>query len=408
MDVEYPDIPLGGWAGTIREVLPDAVYTVRWSRETLASIHPICKERCDRDGMVLEEYWLADEDLQPDPGGPLSIQQPTEIRPRPLSTGNQEDRVRMIFGLTSDDSLPKVDEETLLVYRKYLSKRLGFPFRAIHADAESEVGDPRLKVVALVEDEPPDEEDGILCEVLEGDSRRELPLAELELWFADRNSRLVRDYRCWFSGELAGDSDDDGEEEDDEDVEEAHGFWLVLKEPGWRSLTLLLEVVAFAVSYGAVVGSAVAVMPWARWAACIGGGLWGVLAALAQAASAHKDMPLIAPRFRRGLAGVVGLISGAVHGAFFGIMAVALLGAVLGGIAGLLFRRLFRGKKWLVLRIFPKGVLFAAACGVAAQALYLNHVEATRGLGYGALAGLGSGLFLCLVAVPLAYLTVRR
>jgi len=57
-DVEYPDMPMGGWAGTIAEIHDDGMYTVRWSRETLAAIHPVFKKRCERDGMALEEYWL--------------------------------------------------------------------------------------------------------------------------------------------------------------------------------------------------------------------------------------------------------------------------------------------------------------------------------------------------------------
>jgi len=38
-DNDYPDMPLGGWAGTIAEVNNNGIYTVRWSKETLASIH---------------------------------------------------------------------------------------------------------------------------------------------------------------------------------------------------------------------------------------------------------------------------------------------------------------------------------------------------------------------------------
>ena len=83
-------------------------------------------------------------------------------------------------------------------------------------------------------------------------------------------------------------------------------------------------------------------------------------------------------------------------------------GTVLGGIVGLVLRRLVRGKKWLVLRIFPNGILFAATCGVTAQAFYMDRAGATTGLWYGALIGLGSGLFLCLIALPLTFIAVRR
>ena len=169
-----------------------------------------------------------------------------------------------------------------------------------------------------------------------------------------------------------------------------------------------MEITAFATSFGAVVGAAVAVMPWARWAACIGGGVWGVFVAVAQVRYAQKDMRFVVPRFQKGIGGIIGLITGAVQGAFFGIMAVAFIGAVLGGIAGFVLRRLVRGRKWLVLHFFPKGVLFAAACGVAAQAFYMDRAAATTGLWYGTLIGLGSGLFLCLVALPLAFLVFRR
>lgn len=125
-DVEYPDMPLGGWAGTIHEIHNDGMYTVRWSGETLAAIHPVFKKRCERDGMVLEEYWLGDDDLEPDDGGPLDIEHPKEIATKPLSPKDQDDRVRMVFELTSNDPLPDVDDETLETYYKYLSKNLAF------------------------------------------------------------------------------------------------------------------------------------------------------------------------------------------------------------------------------------------------------------------------------------------
>ncbi len=75
-------MPLAGWAGMISAVHKCGMYTVRWNRETLASIHPIYKRRCAIDGKVMEEYWLREEDLEPDPGGPLAIEQPTRIVPR--------------------------------------------------------------------------------------------------------------------------------------------------------------------------------------------------------------------------------------------------------------------------------------------------------------------------------------
>ena len=152
-DTDYPDMPLGGWAGTIAEILKDGMYTVRWSKGTLDTIHPVFKKRCEKDGLELEEYWLGEDDLGPDTGAPLEIEHPKKITTKPLSPKEQDDRIRMVFGLTSNDPLPEVDGETLEMYHGYLSKNLMFPFRAEHG---AEYGHPeRVKVIGLGD---PDEE----------------------------------------------------------------------------------------------------------------------------------------------------------------------------------------------------------------------------------------------------------
>ena len=120
-DTDYPDIPLSGWAGTITKVHKGGMYTIRWSRETLAAMHPVVKQRSEKDGTFLEEYWLGGDDLEPDLGGPLQIEQPMEITTKPLSPKDQDDRIRMVFGLTSNDPLPDANDETLEAYHEYLS-----------------------------------------------------------------------------------------------------------------------------------------------------------------------------------------------------------------------------------------------------------------------------------------------
>jgi uncharacterized protein YodC (DUF2158 family) len=196
-NTDYPDIPLGGWAGTITEAHKDGMYTVRWSRETLANIHPVVRRRSEKDGTVPEKYWLGDEDLEPDAGEPLNIEQPTEIIVKPLSPKDQDDRIRMVFGLTSNDPLPEVDDETLTTYRDNLAKNLTFPFRAQHG---AEYGYPeRAKVIGLGDpDEDPmiDETDGILCEARMEGQVVTLPLGELE--DAKPNRQLIDDYCYWF------------------------------------------------------------------------------------------------------------------------------------------------------------------------------------------------------------------
>ncbi len=195
-DTDYPDIPLGGWAGTINEVHKHGMYTIRWSRETLASIHPVVKRRSEKDGTVLEEYWLGDDDLEPDAGGPLNIEQPTEIIVKPLSPKDQDDRIRVVFGLTSNEPLPEVDDERLATYREFLAKNLTFPFQAEHG---GEYGHPeRVRVVGLGapdEESMIDETDGLLCEARLEDQVVTLALGELE--DAKPNRQLIDDYCYW-------------------------------------------------------------------------------------------------------------------------------------------------------------------------------------------------------------------
>ena len=38
-------------------------YLIRWNEKTLASIHPIYRKRCERDGLDVEEMWLSEEVL---------------------------------------------------------------------------------------------------------------------------------------------------------------------------------------------------------------------------------------------------------------------------------------------------------------------------------------------------------
>jgi hypothetical protein len=78
MDPDYPELPLGGWHGQIiqSQERPNRTYLVRWSRETLENIHPVYRERCEADDVCFDQTWLVEGDLEPDPGGPLSLEHP--------------------------------------------------------------------------------------------------------------------------------------------------------------------------------------------------------------------------------------------------------------------------------------------------------------------------------------------
>src|SRR3954452_12666253 len=79
-DPDFADIPLGGWAGIVKEVERangETTYLIAWDRATLKGVHPLYKNRCEGDGLELESMWLGGEDLEPDDGTPVSIEQPT-------------------------------------------------------------------------------------------------------------------------------------------------------------------------------------------------------------------------------------------------------------------------------------------------------------------------------------------
>ena len=111
IDPDFSDIPLGGWAGTVQEVdqrSAPPMYLIAWNQQTLDQMHPVYRKRCERDGLELESIWLGEEDIEPDTGTTAVIELPTNVSARPLDENDQDDRVRAILGLTSDDPLSNV------------------------------------------------------------------------------------------------------------------------------------------------------------------------------------------------------------------------------------------------------------------------------------------------------------
>src|SRR5271157_4553697 len=61
-DPDFPDMPLGGWAGTVTEIIEhegqiNCVFNL--DNRTLRSIHPIYRRRCERDGLDFETMGLS-------------------------------------------------------------------------------------------------------------------------------------------------------------------------------------------------------------------------------------------------------------------------------------------------------------------------------------------------------------
>lgn len=112
-DPDFPDFPLGGWTGSIREMdrrSEPPTYLIGWNEDTLNQMHPVYRKRCERDGLEVESMWLGEDDIEEDTGSPVAIEQPTNIVTRALSEKDQDDRVRMALGLTGDDPLADVED----------------------------------------------------------------------------------------------------------------------------------------------------------------------------------------------------------------------------------------------------------------------------------------------------------
>jgi len=203
-DPDFPDTPLGGWAGKIVEVQSGSPPTclIRWNQSTLASIHPVYRKRCERDGLTFEEMWLGEDDLEPDTGETVTLEQPTKIVTPPLSMKDQDDRIRAVFGLTRDDLLPDVDDSSLRTYYKYLAANLRFPFEATWT-RETRFRDTSGKVTIHAlggsEDDPwIDDTYGILCKAKVSGDKRDLPPSEVEKVKGKPNQQIVEDYGYWF------------------------------------------------------------------------------------------------------------------------------------------------------------------------------------------------------------------
>ena len=111
---------------------------------------------------------------------------------------DEEDRIRLVFGLPSHESLPTVSKDTVAQYHDYLLRKLSFPFQALYAERAP----PVRQIVRYVNVVGPSDnanrrQYGLFCKVELGDQTLELPLAELGMREDDPNRQLVDDYLDW-------------------------------------------------------------------------------------------------------------------------------------------------------------------------------------------------------------------
>jgi hypothetical protein len=402
---DFPDIPLGGWSGTVIDVDERSnppSYLIEWDRCTLNQMHPVYRKRCQRDGVRLESMWLDEDAVEPDTGEPVPIEQPTRIISRPLKMSNQDDRIRAICGLTSDDPLPEVDEENLLKYHEYLTRHFTIPFQASYQEAIGRLQYQRRQITVRALLDRFDVEDGLLCEALERDQKIELPLADLEGVSAGPNRKLVEDYCYWFWNWQGKNAHRVIERVIDEALLPAG----IEEEPGDKPAILrgfahtLAKLGLLAGFYGAILGAALASLHGASVAATIGAGLLAVVAGLLGANYGHLFGAMNRIPYGNWFGGFVGLIVGGLLGALLGVMLVAFVGALAGAILGGIVGRYLRSAENRQIMTML-GALAGAMLGVGVQSWMRSAADALWGTWIGGLTGAitGPALFFVVILV---------
>ena len=398
VDPDFEDIPLGGWAGLIRDIddNDEILYLVEWDQRTLDQMHPVIRLRSERDGFDIECMWLREEDLEPRADEPVIIEQPTNLIHRPLSDEDPDDRIRAIFGLTSDDPVPLVTEENLRRYRSYLASHLSFPFAASFLVETDGIEERELSVtvIGLLDDH--DITEGLYCEATDGSERVELCLVDLEVVSSHHDHELIDDYGYWFYEYGSASSDDD-----------QSISWLPIDEPpvpwtGWMLFwaTLLIGLVGgiVGIPLGAIFAAAQVVQIIAIVGAIVGGLVgYFVGTRLGRFLGVWKGV-----KHGRLLGGILGTLVGIILGALLGAMLAAIVGLLIGGVLGALFSKWFLrpGRKWI-------GVVLGPIVGATAQAFYLDHEMALEGAIYGATIGLFAGMAVSLALLWLLPLVGR-
>jgi hypothetical protein len=389
-DPDFPDVPLGGWAGTVIEQEDGdggPLFLVEWDEATLRQMHPVFRHRCERDGLEVERTWLNAADLDLDTGGPAEIEQPGTLTPRPLDPGDQDDRVRAVFGLTSDDPLPAPDMERLRQYHGYLSERLRFPLDALYAQTQFYLPgrEETVRFVGLAPAESVREKNGLLAEIERGGAREAVELFDVEVPGNDFVRQLIGDYSYWFCEmfryavggvnrqEVGGGGREEG---------------TVVSLP-----SLLLRGALYGAVLGAVVGSVVAAVDGAALGLAVAAGVFATigyvfgsrLGALLRALRLGSRTPLFG--------GIFGALFGALLGVVVGPMLVAFPGTMLGSVAGYLV-----GRTLAMLGVRRPGGVFGGILGAGAGAVVWAWVydadRAVTGLVTGGAIGAGAGVLL--------------
>ena len=118
----------------------------------------------------------------------------------PSSELDQRERILEALGPVSD--IPRVDEQPLSRYYKYLSEHLCLPFAAHFPKPATSQEEEEFRCTVLELLDPAkylgDGFDGIFCKTRKGKYEVHLPLIELEVPDDSPNFQFIEDYWYWF------------------------------------------------------------------------------------------------------------------------------------------------------------------------------------------------------------------
>ena len=204
MDLNWPDLPVGGWVGRIDKVHRQAEgpkYDVTWTSETLAQAHPIYEMLANEELLNSAEYEgiCESEAVLYQEGTPIILADPgdvTHYTDRPLSPDDFIDRIRMVFGLKALDDIPWPDEDDALErYHDYLTRQLTLPFEAQYTNIDPEIAFTCEQL--FLPDNINDREKGIFCRGTDQNGHAfECPLLDIMVK-NNPQEELIDDYQEW-------------------------------------------------------------------------------------------------------------------------------------------------------------------------------------------------------------------
>jgi hypothetical protein len=404
-DPDFPDFPLGGAVGTIVDVNRDErppTYHIEWEEETLGKMHPVYRVRCERQDLDHETIWLDEDDLEPAPDGPVTIEQPGDLVAPSLDPDDEFDRIRELFGLTGDDPVPEVSQASLTQFHEILSGRLTFPLAALYREQGGPLFGPRAEPILVLRLLPPEEaepEAGLLVEVRRGDESDVLPLWDVDLAEQDPQHQLLSDYSFWMTN-----------------AEREEEALLPFGPPGMLGgseeeagspatfFGMMARVAVYLAGAGAMVGAVVGGVEGARTGVLVGAGVLAVVGILVGTSLGRFYGRVNQMRGGAFLGGLFGGLAGGGLGALGGALAVAFAGSILGSIAGSLV-----GVALARVGFRPWGVglwtLLGAMVGALVLALIRNQEAALPTALWGALlAGVGGVVVMLAAMVTMALL----